>query len=84
MQYRVQAASRPLAGMVIIRSGSGRAILICLASAKSTTASSCFAVTAAKHFWVKRSQDGTDQELDIEATDGAMTLLRLHPASGQP
>jgi hypothetical protein len=83
MTRRVQAANRPLAGIVVIPKDSPRAIIICLASGNSTTASSCVAVTAGRRIWAKRNEDGADEALEIEATDGTVTFLHLRPPTGE-
>jgi hypothetical protein len=84
MENQVQTASRPFAGIVMIPGELGRAILICLATRESTTPSSCVAVAAARRIWVKRNEDGEDETVEIENTDGAMTRLHLYPDTGHP
>jgi hypothetical protein len=83
MAYSVQAANRPLAGIVVLGNDSGRAILICLASGKTATPSSCVAVPVGRHVWVKRNENGEDEALEIEAEDGTMTLLHVGPPACQ-
>ncbi len=75
MGYRMPAGDRPLIRIAARSSDPGNIILIGLAILAG--ASSWFAISAARHVWLKRNENGADEALEIEAADGAVTLLSL-------
>lgn len=79
MRYRMPAGNRPLVRIVAGTGSQGRAIRISLVKAKPADPSSCFIVSAARHVWLKRNENGVDEALEIESVDGTVTILHLRP-----
>jgi len=79
MAYRMRAKNEPLAGIAIWTTHRGHAILIDLGAAAPVETSSSFAVSVARHVWLKHNERGADEALEIEAADGTVTMLYLRP-----
>jgi hypothetical protein len=78
--YGVPAENRVLDGIFAMPCESGRAVLVCLASATpAAQAQGCVAVPEAKRVWLKCNENGTDEAVEIESADGTMTILYFSP-----